>query len=185
MVTVEFPPPNGKGDSSVDSVFSNPAAVRRHQQAPFFQERDLYLDHLAHGGAARATLQARAERLLWVAQELDLGATGSVAPEQIRQASEVWAARERRSEIARAEFACVAQDWLRFLGRLEPPKKTAQPFADLIEDFAADMQHERGVSPATIRIRRFHAGYFCSWYQQQGRSFREVSLADVDAYLLL
>jgi site-specific recombinase XerD len=68
---------------------------------------------------------------------------------------------------------------------LEPPQKPVQPFADLIEDFAVDMQHERGLSSATIRSRRFHAGYFCSWYHQQGRPFREVSLADVDAYLLL
>jgi site-specific recombinase XerD len=166
------------------TFFSMPAAVRRHQQAPFFQERDLYLDHLAHRGAARATLRARAVRLLWIARELDLGAAGSVAPEQIRQVSEAWAAREQRSEIARAEFACAAKDWLRFLGRLAPPEKAAQPFADLIEDFATDMEHERGLSPATIRTRRFHAGYFCSWYQQQGRPFREVSLIDVDAYLL-
>jgi len=58
-------------------------------------------------------------------------------------------------------------------------------FTDLIEDFAEYMQRERGLSPATIRIRRFHAGYFCAWYQQQGRPFHDVSLADVDAYLLL
>ena len=167
------------------TLYPTSAHAQRHNDAPFVQERERYLDHLAAAGAARSTQLGKAEKLLWIVQELDLNAASLIGPEQIRQASELWAAREQRPQGERSKFASIAKEWLRFLGRLEQPERTAQPFTDLIEDFAEYMQRERGLSPATIRIRRFHAGYFCTWYQQQGRPFHDVSLADVDAYLLL
>jgi site-specific recombinase XerD len=66
---------------------------------------------------------------------------------------------------------------------LEVPKPKIMPFADRIADFAAHRRDERGLSPATVRSQNWHVEKFLEWLGEQNRSFDNVSLEDVDAFL--
>jgi len=57
-------------------------------------------------------------------------------------------------------------------------------FADRLADFAAYRRDERGLSPATIRGQSWHVEKFLGWLGEQNRSFANVSLEDVDAFLV-
>jgi len=168
-------------------LYRQPKALRRQQKAPWDEERERFLVHLSSRGAARYTLRGYAQKLLQIVQEIDANVSGGVAPEDIGCAVERWAARRDRPalESSKSRLVSAATHWLRFLDRLRLPEIVPSPFADLIEDFADWMRQERALSPATIRIRSFHVGYFLNWYQGQGRHFSEVALKDVDAYLFL
>jgi site-specific recombinase XerD len=72
---------------------------------------------------------------------------------------------------------------LRFLGRLYIPDPEPKPFASLVEHFANDLQHERGLASATIANYQWHIERFLTWFSTQQRIFAEVSVADTDAFL--
>jgi integrase/recombinase XerD len=55
----------------------------------------------------------------------------------------------------------------------------------LVEHFAACMREQRGLSEVTIRNRRWYAQQFLNWLDEQKRSFGEVSLQELDAFLNL
>jgi len=80
-------------------------------------------------------------------------------------------------------FVQTATAWLHFLGRLEVPQPRIVPGADRLADFDAYRRNERGLSPATIRNQSWHVEKFFGWLDEQNRSFAEVSLEDVDAFL--
>lgn len=167
-------------------LYRKPSTLKQQGDARWAEERERFLTHLAARGVARPTLLRDAEKLSWIAEEIDLKAAELIRPGDIQIACDRWAGRRRKPvrSSSRYLFVSVAQQWLHFLGRFHRPQ-APQPFADLIDDFAGWMQQDRGLSPATIRIRRFHLGYFLSWYGEQGRAFSDVSLNDVDSYLLL
>jgi integrase/recombinase XerD len=168
-------------------LYRQPKALRRQQEAPWVEERERFLVHLASRGTAQCTLRRYAQKLSHIAQEIDPNASGRIAPEDIGRAVERWVLRCDRPARKSSEslFVSATTHWLRFLGRLRLPEIVPSPFADLIQDFADWMRKERALSPATIRTRSFHVGYFFNWYREQRRSFSEVALKDVDAYLFL
>ena len=53
------------------------------------------------------------------------------------------------------------------------------------EDFAVYMRDQRGLSAVTIRNRCWHVEKFLEWLSELNRSFAEVSISDVDAFLSL
>ena len=86
----------------------------------------------------------------------------------------------------RAEsFISDATNWLRFLGYLRELEYLPSPHADLLADFERFLDQERGLSLATVNIRRKHVRAFLSWYEQQHRPFNEVSVLDVERFLAL
>jgi site-specific recombinase XerD len=66
---------------------------------------------------------------------------------------------------------------------LEVPQPRIVPGADRLADFTAYRRNERGLSPATIRNQSWHVEKFFGWLDEQNRSFADVSLEDVDAFL--
>ena len=172
-----------------EHLFTSPAVLRRHQEAPWATKRARYLAYRAAQGCARPTLLRLAQELRVVACHLDLSPGLAVPPEQIAAAAERWAARQRRRGQARSRhwsrrlFVQVATEWLRFLGRLPEPVAAPVPWNAAVEDFAGWMQRERGLSRCTIRNRRWHLGQFLGWYAPQGRPLAAVAATDLDAFL--
>ena len=172
-----------------EHLFTSPAVLRRHQEAPWATKRARYLAYRAAQGCARPTLLRLAQELRVVACHLDLSPGLAVPPEQIAAAAERWAARQRRRGQARSRhwsrrlFVQVATEWLRFLGRLPEPVAAPVPWNAAVEDFAGWMQRERGLSRCTIRNRRWHLGQFQGWYAPQGRPLAAVAATDLDAFL--
>ena len=107
-----------------ETLFKYRGVVSRHREAPLARERESYLVHRAKDGTSLATLRRIARELLVIVREMDLRAT-TISLDAIESAAESWARRQRRrgrvNELrwSRSLFVQVAQDWLRFLGRLQ------------------------------------------------------------------
>lgn len=172
-----------------DQLFKQPLALARQRNAPLASEREAFLAQRAKEGAAAGTLVRLARELLVVVQELDLANDDVITPLAIEAAADRWARKQRRRRRAdtarwsRIFFRQTAVDWLRFLARLYIPGPGPKPFASLVERFACHMQHERGLSSATISNYQWHIERFLTWFSTQQRIFAEVSVADTDAFL--
>lgn len=172
-----------------DTLFRYPAIVARHQRARFAAARELFLNYCAGQGMAHATLQRCAQELLVVAERIDITVGEVIESSVIDAAADRWVREQHQRQRvdgprwSRQLFIRTATDWLRFLGRLEVPKPKSVPFADRIADFAAHRRDERGLSPATVRSQNWHVEKFLEWLGEQNRSFDNVSLEDVDAFL--
>jgi len=172
-----------------DELFTYPAVLRHHRDAPCAAERARYLAHRATEGCPRQTLLRLACELLVVARTLHLAPGQVVSAEAIAAAADAWARRQRRRGRARglrwsrALFVQVATHWLRFLGRLREPLAEPLPWGAVGEEFTVWMQRERGLSPITIRNRRWHVGQFLRWAVSQGRALATVGVTHIDTFL--
>lgn len=173
----------------IENVIEGPRALARQKASPFLQERERYLAHLAEGSYALGTIRNVAYELQVIASHLDIRRKPAITSEEVAAAADRWARSQRRRGQAcgrrhpRRLFIYMAKQWLRFLGLLrESPRQ--QPFSDLFEDFAAWMEHERGLSPHTIGTRRWQVERFLRWYAALGRPISAVRVTDIDAYLV-
>ncbi len=163
-------------------------AVARHENAPYALERRQFLEHCAKKGYSRIWLTRTAATLLRIVNELKECPDLKVTEKDIQAASRRTTRRRdpfrKISDVHefRKTFFAIAKNWLRFLGRFPEPEIRPAPFADLIDDFVKWMHVERGLSPATVRNRRWHVGCFLRWFGEQKRPISSLCLADVDAY---
>lgn len=127
-----------------DQLFDRPHAMTRHHAGRLSEERGAFLAHLASMGMRRNTLQSTAEVLLVIAKTLRLAK---------RPGESITRDEIKRNAINKYKFISIATRWLLFLGRLQQRPAPASPYANKIKSFADYMQHERGLSPATIRSR--------------------------------
>jgi hypothetical protein len=174
-----------------ESLYRYSRVLARHLDGPAAEERDRYVEHCAAGGAARESLLHLASELLVVAQHLNINGTCAISTEEITTAADRWVRRQRRrgrisaARYSRQRFVQVATDWLRFLGRLEPAPATRGPSADVVDEFAAYMRLERGLSQHTVSNRCWHVRAFLTWLDEQHRSADAATLEDVDTFLAL
>jgi site-specific recombinase XerD len=174
---------------SVQEVFSGRINTPYHHLSPFAEERARYLAHLLAQGWARSTVIGIACKLVAFANRVDITAEGGISPQQIAAAADDWMQKPRSYHQAigphksRTAFIYAATGWLQFLGRFCEPDPTPPPFAHLVADFTTFLDHERGLSASTIKIRRDHVLAFLAWFAQQQRPFSEVSVQDVEGFL--
>jgi integrase/recombinase XerD len=174
-----------------EKLFNYRGVQARHRNAPFAQERLAYLTHRAEQGAAKATMLNIARELLVVCRYLRLIPPHEIDAAEIKNAACKWARQQQRNHRSKVQcwsqalFILRATQWLHFLGLLKRPEEKPIAFSDLLEDFAAFCNHERGLSPATVHDYCWHIRHFLSWWNEQCRLFRDVSIRDVDAYISL
>lgn len=157
----------------------------RHAAAPFSVERTNYLKHLKDQGYAKSSLVERARRLLRVVKWLQVDADIPVTLQQIEAAADHAGYLDGRRGRSRYRFVEAARLWLRFCERFAEAVQKPAPHADLIEDFAAWMSDERGLSVSIIRHRSGELRDFFRWWHGRRRPFREIRIADIDDYLIL
>lgn len=168
-------------------LFKSPRVVMRHRSGPLAAQRESYLRYRAKQGCAVATLIAKAEQLLRIAQYLRISGD-RISSEQIREAANRWAysrrLRKRGRRSSYTAFVALATEWCRFLGCLQEPIKPTEPFADFVFDFAHELEFEHGLSAVTIRNYCWHAREFLHWYHaERSQSIENVLINDVDAFL--
>lgn len=172
-----------------DLLFRYPRVLARHREGPCAEARERFLVHCANEGMAPGTLLRIARELLVIATRIDTTAETPIARQQIEVAAHRWARHQRRrgriGEPSGSQhlFLQVAMSWLRFLGRLEAPPSKASVGTEWMERFAIYMEEERGLSPRTIHARGWQVEKFFLWLAEQGRSFPQVVLEDIDTYL--
>lgn len=172
-----------------ETLFKYPRILARHRGGPAADERQRFLVHRAHEGAARSTLRGTATELLIIAKYIDVINSKAIGRHDLEAAALRWARHQksrRRSHgprWSRELFLRVGTSWLRFLGRWQETQPRPSPFAGLIKDFADYMREERGLSEATIHGRCWQVEKLLVWLMRQNRCLAEVSLREVDAFL--
>ena len=172
-----------------ESLFQYPGVAARHREGPSVEARERFLNHGFSQGLARATLLRQARELLVIAERVDLAGGDAIGLPTIEAAANRWAREQHKRQRARSLhwprqlFIQTATKWMQFLGRFDEHKSNIIPFADRLAEFAAYGREERGLSPATIRNQSWHVEKFLAWLGKQNRSFHDISLVDVDAFL--
>jgi site-specific recombinase XerD len=173
----------------LETLFTQPAIIARHINAPYREERECYLHHCEQQGYTLQSILLTARELLWIAQKLLIRLESGVTIEQVRAAAaNGWKTRENycgqklNLRWTRIRFIQVARSWLRFLGYWREADQPV-PFEQLMVDFKAWMQDERGFTSATIQMQCRHLKQFLLWYGGQSGQFSTVRLSDVDTFL--
>ena len=172
-----------------DQLFTSPRALKRYSGGPLLEERLRYLAHCATQGSTRSSLRLIAQHQLCLVDYLHLQTVESVTVEQIHAAADLWAGRQPQPyshnvtdfRYGRMRFISDAKQWLSFLGRLRWPEVPRRPYTHLIDDYADYVLCERGLSPYTVRTHCWYLEQFLGRFWQEHRSFREISIADIDA----
>ena len=182
-----------------ETLYSDPTALRRHQQGALATERAAYLTQLASGGMAVSTLLARARYCLRIAGELSRWPPGkTLAPSEVatlvdsmlasgegsdgRPDGSAAAPLSASSSTAR-HLRCVALEFLETLGRLRPaaPRESGEHAAKLDEFLDAQRelqwQSERTCQMARATIRRW-----LDYLHARGVSPRAVAAADIAGF---
>ena len=173
-----------------ETLFDSADVLARHRDGPFAEDRHRFLEHRRREGFSLGKLREYARMLLWIAGELDASPGRSMTMEQIRLAAGRWwhfkrhfDLRPRHGPHPRTAFIKLAESWFRFLGRFSEAPKALDPFAEVLRDFTAWMEDERGLAAATVTSRLLSARQFLKWYNALGRPLAAVRLIDIDAYL--
>lgn len=175
--------------SMFESLMSEAAALSRHRTSPLRQGREDFLRYLNTCGTSKANVRVTACYLLQIIRLLRLRKPRDVTPVEVDQATQRWARRKRAFNDIRpgrhsaARFGWEARRWMRFAGRLRTPR-AHQPFGRLLGEFVQAMKVEQGLAEATIKGRGSRTADFLKWYAKRHRTFREVSVENLDAYLL-
>ncbi len=172
-----------------ENLFTYPAVLSRHINAPFAQEREQYLTHRARDGTAKETLLRIARELLVIVEEMDLSGNNKITDRDIKLAAKRWASKQIQRNRAHGAkhpqilFIQVARDWLGFIGQLKTKKVRPSPPCPMVEDFASYMKNERGLSEATIFTRSWYIKLFIKWLTTQKCTINNVSVADIDKFI--
>jgi integrase/recombinase XerD len=173
----------------LEKLFVKASDLVQHRIAPYPVERERFLEHCSQQGFGKATLTRIAGIVLTAA--CDLHAEGGLDVDEKRLEAAAarieairWQAgiRDATREYRR-DFLRVTSRWLLFLGHLQTQAPTPRPYAALLDDFARWMTEERGLSPSTLKNRRWHLEKLLDWLLERGRRVSDLSLRDLDAYL--
>jgi site-specific recombinase XerD len=172
-----------------ETLFKYPGVLARHRGGPSADLLEQFLVHCADQRLAHATILHVANEMLVIAGRIDLSTGSQIGLPEIEAAADGWARHQRdrgRAEStkwSRERFIQTAVPWFRFLGRFREAEGHPQPEVHRVQDFASFMRDERGLSEVTIRGRCWHVERFLDWLKDRNRSFDEVTLQDVDAFL--
>ena len=156
-----------------DQLFVCSRALARHRGAPMLEERLAYLALHAEGGRSKTGLRRIAQHLRSIVKLSGLGRR----PVEIIRHDEI-----ERKITAKGGMRFTATQWLRFLGRLEERPSAVSPYAAKIKAFADYMEHERGFTPSTIRVRCWVVPRFLDQLDSAGDSL-EITPEQIDEVL--
>src|ERR1051325_5964611 len=168
-----------------DQLFERRAAVRRHFNNPFLEERLEYLQCRSDQGYKLVTLRELAQDLLRIQNLLDLSASSNAFdPAAVEAAVKRCVPRRKPHSNCqnwrKKEIFSHPIHWLRFLKRLRLPSVPPPIYQPLKEDFVDYLRAQRGLSAETIRTRRGHVEDFLQWFFRNHKSLRHLTITDLD-----
>lgn len=174
-----------------EQLFKAPYTLARHRQSPLAEQRHRYLTHCAELQLALGVRRSIAAYLLAITNYLRLGdrPDDPITPAEIEAQADRWAnrpsrrARNARTRETRRRFMLYATQWLKFLGRWQPPAEPPHPCADRVAAFADYMRRERNLSANTVTSRCLIVQEFLDRLCAS-RPLQEVAPVHVDDALL-
>ena len=177
----------------LDIMYTQPAVIARHQNAPRLAERERFLDHCAVQGYSPRALQKIAWLLLIVVNSTSTG-NRQVSRDEIRQMArqdQISFKRRtinktgKRAEHTQKILEKVAIDWFNFLGELGPCDSSSSQIDTCVDAFVRYMREQRGLSEVTIETRRLRISLCLQSIFATVQSIEHVEVLHIDNYLHL
>jgi integrase/recombinase XerD len=174
-----------------DQLFVRSDALTRYLSAPLTEERRQYLTHCAVQGMTKSTLEAKARLQLSIAEYLRLAdrPSDTISLSEIKKAATRWSnhnwpsPQSSHAKRSREYFMAQAAKWLTFLNRFRTPPKPATVYDQMLAEFRAFMDEDRGLSPATVKGCCSSVRPFLIQLLDGRRSLGKVTVSDVDLLL--
>lgn len=174
-----------------DQLFVRSEALTRQLSAPLVDERRQYLTHCAVQGMTKSTLEAKARLLLSIAEYLRLAdrPSDTISLSEIKKAATRWSnhnwSSPERSHAKRSReyFIALATKWMTFLNRFQIPPKPVTVYDQMLAEFRAFMEEDRGLSPATVKGCCSSVRPFLMQLLEGRRSLEKITVSDVDLLL--
>jgi site-specific recombinase XerD len=174
----------------LESLFAYPAVVARHRAAPLLGERERFLTRCSQRGYTAQGLRKIAWMLLVISRSIPAGRR-KVRQSEIERGARRHTVRFLRHKAGRGNcattqrmFRHLATTWFGYLGKLAPEEPSRGFFDAQVEAFERFMREERGLSEVTILSRRQRVGHFLGSLPSRVRSVRQITVADIDRYLI-
>jgi integrase/recombinase XerD len=176
-----------------ETLFTYPAVLRRHREAPLANERQTFLCELAAQGMAQGTVLRQASYCRCVAIELERWPRDRVFSEdEVDQLAQEWAAQRSASGRAsslkwpKEQFRSAAAGFLQSLDRLcAAPAAEPGRYDVKLDEFVAAQQEGRWLSESTCQSGRWQITRFLDHLERRGVALNEVTAADIDAFFAL
>ena len=172
-------------------LFSRPTAIRRHVNAPFSAEREVYLRRLADRGSPLGVVRRAAYICRWVAERIRRWPHDQpLQDEDIAMLAMSWARRRatnRRRAVPlpspKESFRSVAKGFLREAGMLaSEPIPPVGPYEDRIQAFLEEQHEASGLAPATCSFRGKQARRFMTYLEGKGIRLENLRPSHLDDY---
>lgn len=163
-----------------ETLFHQNAALERHRTGPLVEERERYLRHCTGHGATAGQLRKCAKCLLWIARRLSVADSDGIDAARLHA---ILYHPPSPGPTMGSVFMELARPWLKFLGWWREEHEPI-PFAGQLERYVAWMRDERGLSPATVDVRRRRIAHFLRWCGRTGRDLATLRADDLDAYFV-
>ena len=172
-----------------ESLFRDPAVLRRYRDGPLLKERVAYLEDLASSGLAHGTMVGRAAGSLRVAVTISRH-----PPEHVFGLDEVGAlltavndsspaAGKPVRSPSPARLRATAIEFLGSLGRLRPdPPPERGEHEDKLDEFLTHQCEFHWQSEATCRSARWHLQAFLDHLHQRAVALCDVTAEDLDRF---
>lgn len=168
-----------------ETLFRCSRTIAAHYAGPMVEQRVGYLKHLALNGYARGTLRQIAADILGTAEPVQQVSHQQLIEAIIEQVTDDYFRNtHKHAEATRRRIRLNTVNWLRFSGILVEPNESKQPFADFLNRFVAFRQSQCGLSTATLVSEEKLIGPFLSWFQDQDQPFDQITVLDIDRFLL-
>lgn len=131
---------------------------------------------------SNSTLRSRARMLLSIAP---IGLKVQISIQEIEKAARRWSRKRCTlpSKCLQEGFVSETVAWLSFLGRLQVQTKPAKAYDQMLVEFKAFMEKDRGLPPVTVEHRCHSVRPFLNRLLSEKRSLHMVSVADIDSLL--
>ena len=177
-------------NSLFNTLYKDHRALQRHIDAPLFEERLKYLQHLFDGGAKKNTLRVVAAYLLVIMDYLNFFKLRQISLDEINKAGYRWLTNEkiyqrkaRFSKHAKERFVWNATQWLDSLNCLEKIVKKSIPFEEYLTQYVKFMREEQNLSEYTIIGRVSQLQRFFIHIDEKQKNFMEVTACFLDKFL--
>ena len=174
----------------MESLFLWKSTRARHRTAPLLKEREEFLTHLLNQGCSLQRTRTIASFVIAILQVMEMTELRVVARADIELAARKWKVdglyhqNRQAGPSSESTFTYVAEKWFRFNHALLIPDKIPVPSTGLVDDFAAAMKHQKGLSPASIKGYHSRSALFLLWLaEQRGKTLQDLCQTDIDAYL--
>ena len=174
-----------------EDLYTRPGVIRRHREAPLATEREAYLRDSAARGVTRGTLLRQARYVRCVAEEIELqDPDRCFARADVRILADSWATRRVPGQQppnprgAAKNFRCVAEGFLRRLGRLQDEQSGSGlgDLSDKLDEFICAQRQSYWQAEATCEAGRWQVQRLLVYLKQCRVDLSEVSADHIDAF---